>query len=1199
MIRFYNLFMGTLLFINSALFAQQNIFINYSLEDGVPQSTVLAIYQDLNRNLWIGTQGGVCKYNGHDFVTIDTRHGLTDNHITQILQDHEGRHWFGHRYNGLTLMKGRNFIKLPVVHSRINAIREDPFGNIWFGSLDSSIFILPQGKEAALENFIHLMDEEHPEMETIYDLLIVDYSTTWIATSKGLREIKFNIVDHVWYSVELPEHEFLQNTRFYSMIRDHSGNFWLLYDEGLCRLERDESGTLQNTKYPFGMEIEVDYIRNLTIDKNHNIWGACQQGIFRFRDGSFKLFTEQNGLSDPITNAVTADVEGNLWIGTTNMGVFKYPGDKFKVFNSASGLTSEVVISTIEDSKGNLWIGTNEGVFVNNGNRIEKFKMPISQDDYEVNAIYEDSRGNIWFGSYSHFDIVRYNSTTGTFRTFDVSDGLATRSVISISEDKNGCVWFATLGIGVSKYTYPVDDQPEKFEKYSIGDGLCSVYIWIIHRDRDGNLWFGSDDAGITMYDGKNFTSYNEHDGLQSLSAGAIAHDSRNNIWIATIGGGIYKFDGRDFINYGVDDGLSSDNPFSIICDENDHVWVGSNIGIDKFIPETELFKHYGKEEGFVGIETNQNAVFKGRGGIIWFGTVKGLIRFDPAQDQPNLLPPSTVIENVKLFFSEFDYGEYSDSLDNFNRLPVGLSLPYRKNHLTFEYSGVSLEVPGKVRYQYKLENFDAEWNPVTKSMVATYTNIPAGKYTFKVIACNNDGYWNHEPTRLSFTIMAPYWQTWWFILILVGATIGLIYLVFYLRLRTINNQKLKLQRLVEVKTRELIIEMEEKKKAMVKAEQADRLKSAFLANMSHEIRTPVNAITGFTELLYDEHLEEEDRKKYLDYINKGGKTLLSLIDDIIDISKIEAGQLVIRKESCSLRQMMGELFMMFHELKQKKGKHEIDLRVSKEIREKDLNIKTDATRLRQILSNLINNAVKFTETGHIEFGYRLKEPGRITFYVEDTGIGIPADKLDIVFQRFRQVEETFTKNYEGTGLGLAISKKLTHLLGGEMWVESVLGEGTTFYFSIPLHITGSEAETVIPSVSAPDLVSLENKNILIVEDEDSNYFLTETILKSCKANVFRASNGLTAVDTIRNNGRHFDLVLMDIKIPGINGLEATREIKKINREIPVIAQTAYAMAGEKDKCLAAGCDDYISKPIDRKLLLGKIRMQLNGVKKG
>jgi CheY-like chemotaxis protein len=213
---------------------------------------------------------------------------------------------------------------------------------------------------------------------------------------------------------------------------------------------------------------------------------------------------------------------------------------------------------------------------------------------------------------------------------------------------------------------------------------------------------------------------------------------------------------------------------------------------------------------------------------------------------------------------------------------------------------------------------------------------------------------------------------------------------------------------------------------------------------------------------------------------------------------------------------------------------------------------------------------------------------------VEDTGIGIPNDKLDIIFQRFRQVEETFTKNYEGTGLGLAISKKLTRLLGGEMWVESKLGKGATFFFQLPLVVSEEEAAEVLVPHTETTRISLENRNILVVEDEDSNYHLTETILKSCKAKVFRAKDGLAAVETIRNNGRHIDLILMDIKIPGINGLEATQEIKKIKNEIPIIAQTAYAMAGEKDKCLAAGCNDYIPKPIDRKLLIRKISKQLN-----
>ncbi|MEZ5195145.1 MAG: ATP-binding protein [Bacteroidales bacterium] len=271
------------------------------------------------------------------------------------------------------------------------------------------------------------------------------------------------------------------------------------------------------------------------------------------------------------------------------------------------------------------------------------------------------------------------------------------------------------------------------------------------------------------------------------------------------------------------------------------------------------------------------------------------------------------------------------------------------------------------------------------------------------------------------------------------------------------------------------------------------------------------------------------------------------------------------------------------------KGKDSIELIVKMGFSDKSLTIQTDRFRVQQILSNLIGNALKFTDEGFIEFGYNYKKIGELLFYVKDTGIGIPSNKLDVIFDRFRQVEETYTRNYEGTGLGLAISKKFTELLGGEMWVESEIGIGTTFYFTLPFSFSGSETIKQPKEFVEDDLKAMKNKNILVVEDEESNFSLIEKMLKVQEVNVIRASDGHQAVDYVDTNYSSIDLILMDIKIPGLNGYEATQVIKGKYPKIPIIAQTAYAINGEKEKCLESGCDDYISKPIDRKELYRKI----------
>jgi PAS domain S-box-containing protein len=382
----------------------------------------------------------------------------------------------------------------------------------------------------------------------------------------------------------------------------------------------------------------------------------------------------------------------------------------------------------------------------------------------------------------------------------------------------------------------------------------------------------------------------------------------------------------------------------------------------------------------------------------------------------------------------------------------------------------------------------------------------------------------------------------------------------------------------------------EELKAAKEKAEESDRLKSMFLSNMSHDIRTPMNAIVGFSEMLQDPDLTREERNRFLDIIINSGDALLRLINDIIDISKIEAGQLKIIKSDFSLNEMLSDLYLSFAEDMSRNKIGDIKLILNKQFPDKDFMLHSDIVRFIQIFSNLLGNALKFTDKGCIEFGYTIPDPKVFRFFVKDTGIGIPHDKTELIFERFGQIEETQERNKGGTGLGLTISKSLAELLGGAMWVESEVGLGTTFYFTLPLAsgITTSSPPSEGILELSNTTVDWSDKVILVAEDVDSNFFLIQTILSKTGVKLIWAKNGQEAHEMCRNNFE-IDLVLMDIQMPIMSGYDATREIKKIRPSLPVIAQTAYAMSGEKEKTMEAGCDDYIPKPLKKRELIAKI----------
>ncbi|MCB2219695.1 MAG: PAS domain S-box protein [Bacteroidetes bacterium] len=389
------------------------------------------------------------------------------------------------------------------------------------------------------------------------------------------------------------------------------------------------------------------------------------------------------------------------------------------------------------------------------------------------------------------------------------------------------------------------------------------------------------------------------------------------------------------------------------------------------------------------------------------------------------------------------------------------------------------------------------------------------------------------------------------------------------------------------------IIEKENNLKRSVKrAEEADMLKSAFLANVSHEIRTPMNAIIGFSEILSNPELSQEERDEFINYITQGGNTLLTLIEDIIDITKIEAGQIKVNFEDTNVDSLLDELYATFLKLKNKNGKTDVELRLNKPALEEGFVISTDPNRLRQIMTNLLGNAIKFTRQGYIEFGFARRSDETIAFYVKDTGIGIPPDKIKQIFERFGQVNDPRVAEFKGTGLGLSISKKLAELLGGDLTVESIENEGSTFSLTLPVEKT-VQPDRPLDKQIADRAFDWKDKLFLVAEDSILNYTFLEALFQRTGVKLLWAKNGREAVDLCQKH-ENIDLVLMDIKMPILNGLEAISEIKKFRPGLPIVVQTAYAMPEDRERSIAAGGDEHLTKPINAEELFNTISRYLN-----
>jgi PAS domain S-box-containing protein len=375
---------------------------------------------------------------------------------------------------------------------------------------------------------------------------------------------------------------------------------------------------------------------------------------------------------------------------------------------------------------------------------------------------------------------------------------------------------------------------------------------------------------------------------------------------------------------------------------------------------------------------------------------------------------------------------------------------------------------------------------------------------------------------------------------------------------------------------------------AREKAEQSDKLKSAFLSNMSHEIRTPLNSIIGFSNLLTEENLNSETRDEFKKYIQNSADYLLNLINDIIDYSKIEAGQLEIKKTEFNLTELMKELYSHFSKERFKREKQNIQLVYTNNKEKQEVYIYSDPVRIKQIITNLLDNAFKFTEQGQVIFGYEFQMQDQILFFVKDTGIGISEKDKPLVFERFHRLYNKSDKIYPGSGLGLSICHNLVKLMEGNVWLDSEFGNGSSFYISLPVVMKIKEEESKITERTfSPGKYKWPNKTILIAEDELTNYELIAAILKKTDVTIMHAKNGMEVTEIVKKNP--VDLILMDIQMPIMSGYDAIKELKIVNPDIPIIAQTAYAMAGEKEWILEAGSNAYIAKPIDPVVLLEMI----------
>lgn len=744
------------------LHAQSFNFRNYSVDDGLPFVQVYTVFQDNKGHLWLGGYGGLSRFDGKLFNNFSPRSGLPSYWVTSIAEDSRNDLWVG-TIKGVSRYRDGHFenfyAKDGLADDQVNCLLRDERDVLWIGTAKG----ICRYDGAKFSNF----GDEGPGKKAILSLYQEpNTARIWMGTENGVYVYENNKFS--FYSLPLGINSAvtaiskdkqgrilagssdgllrLENGHFdlvltpggiempsvNAMITDRDGITWIGANNGLFSFDGNTF-----TTYRVSPDVNGSTIGCLYIDYESSLWLGTHRGLFRFRGNGFTSYGEQDGLTSSFIFGITKDKEDNIWACSQNKGVFKYDGTTFTVLNQSKGLTSDVTYSAITMPNGDVFIGTDKGL-----NKISK----------------------------------------GSITRYTKKDGLYSDSVNCFLIDHTGRLWLAG-GRGLS-----VMEKDGKFSTFEIPDFPKEHFdIWALHEDRRGKIWVGTYPSGIFSFNpwerDKSFTDERKRLKLSPADYFQVCEDKDGRLYFGTLGG-VFIYDGNSIDSLTEAEGLSSDLIYCMLMDnKNEHLWIGTNQGLSRFDVaayrknKKKFITTYGEEEGFTGVESNSNGTYLDENGEMWFGTVNGLIRYSPKNFRSNPAYAKTSISGMKLFYAD-------------TSLTPGQELEYYENSISFEYVGICLTNPNKVRYRYKLTGWETEYSPPTPDRIARYSNLPPGTYTFNVISCNNEGLWTPEPATFSFTIQTPVWKRPWFWLLLTGIAVFILSTAIVYRIRQIKKKE-------------------------------------------------------------------------------------------------------------------------------------------------------------------------------------------------------------------------------------------------------------------------------------------------------------------------------------------------------------------------------------------------------------------------